>query len=142
MLTKARSISLQWLLIFSSIFALSPASAQDAGLDTEQLSACAYPNLPAIVDGSNTSKEAMSRMGKQVREFVVAVEASLVCLDNAAKKATPENAKVINQLYNNGVDQLNFIAKQYNEQAQRYNRYRQIQENALILQDPLSYRDH
>jgi hypothetical protein len=142
MLTKARFISLQWLLVFSSIFVLSPASAQEASLDTEQLSACAYPNLPTIVDGSNTNQEAMSRMGEQVREFVVAVEASLVCLDNAANKATPENAKIINQLYNNGVDQLNFIAKQYNEQVQRYNRYKQIQDNSLILQDPLSYSDH
>ncbi len=142
MLTQARFVSLQWLFIFSSMFVLSSVSAQEVSLDTEQLRACAYPSLPEIVDGSNTNETAMSLMGKQVGEFVVSVEASLVCLDKAANQASPENAKVINQLYNNGVDQLDFVAKNYNEQVRRYNRYQQVLESSLILQNPSRLNGH
>lgn len=139
MLTRTRFASLQWLFIFSSFFVFSSVSAQEASFDTEQLRACAYPKLPVIVDGSNTNQNAMTDMGKQVRGFIVSVEASLVCLDKASKEASPENAAAINQLYNNGVDQLNFVAKQYNEQVRRYQRYEQVLESSLILQNPYSH---
>lgn len=139
MLTRPHLGRLQWLFIISSFFVFSSVSAQEVSLDAEQLRACAYPKMPVIVDGSNTNENAMSEMGKQVREFVVSVEASLVCLDKASEGASPENAAAINQLYNNGVDQLNFVAKQYNDQVRRYQRYEQVLESSLILQNPYNH---
>ena len=139
MLIRVRSFSLSWLFISFSIFACSSLSAQETSLDQQQLSACGYPDLPVIVDGSNTNKSAMSAMHQQVSEFVVSIEGSLECLDKAANQATPENAEIINQLYNNGVDQLNFIATQYNEQVRLYNRYQQVLDNSMILQNPYNH---
>ncbi|GEM_PF-5744204 len=136
MLIKTRKFSFLCLVALIGVLFLPMANAQDTSLDTEQLAACAFPDLPEMVDGSNTDKEAMTRMGTQVREFIVSIEASLTCLDNAAGTASPDKKAVIDHLYNNGVDQLNFIAKQYNEQVRRFKRYQQVLDSTLHVQDP------
>ena len=85
---------------------------------------CKFPELPAMVDGASSSEEQMVAMGKAVRSYVSAMQASLDCIDAEEAKLgeaiTPDQKASLNYLYNNGVDQMQGIAEAYNEQARAF----------------------
>jgi len=95
----------------------TPVGAETTDLDTVELKACAFVDPPEIIDGSYASRPGMAQMGKDVRIYAADIQASLACLDVASQDVEPEHALLIKQIYNNGVDQLNFIVERSSTSA-------------------------
>ena len=117
------SISVFLLAFFSTGF--SPSSAAEGiDIDPATLSACKFSTPPMLIDGNTASKPEMEELSVAVRTYIAEMQASLDCLKAAADAAESREQAIIHQLYNNGVEQLNFVAGEYNEQVRAYDRYR------------------
>lgn len=95
-----------------------------AGAAELEISHCAFPEPPVVPNGETASEDEMSQAGLDVREYVGAVQSSLECLAVAERsiqnEITDEQQGQLVLLYNTGVDQMNEVADDYNEQVREY----------------------
>jgi hypothetical protein len=92
-----------------------------AELEIEQ---CSFPEPPVVPDGATATEAEMGQAGAAVREFVSGIQSSLECLGEAEKsmgeEITEEQQAQLVTVYNNGVDQMNAVANNYNEQVKTF----------------------
>jgi hypothetical protein len=100
---------------------LATAAARAAELD---VSHCRFPEVPAVPDGTQANEAEMGQAGGAVREFVAGIQTSLQCLTDVEKslgdEITDEQQAQLVAIYNNGVDQMNAVAGQYNAAVRAY----------------------
>jgi hypothetical protein len=67
----------------------------------------------------------MGQAGAAVREFVANIQSSLECLtaaeESMGEDITEEQQVMLVAIYNKGVDQMNEVAANYNEQVRAFN---------------------
>lgn len=89
-----------------------------------EISHCKFPAPPTVPEGSAATEAEMGEAGAAVREFVAGVQSSLACLTEAEKsmgaEITEEQQAQLVTIYNNGVDQMNAVAQNYNEQVRAF----------------------
>ncbi len=94
-----------------------------AGLQVAQAD-CRYPADVSIPDGDSATKEQMTAAGRAVKEYNVAVESYLACLDDEQKAlgdaVTDEQKKMYTSRYNAAVDALNAVVGHYNEEVRAF----------------------
>ncbi len=108
-----------------TLAALLASTAASISVATEvDLSACEFAEQPVIVDGTKASKEEMTESASQVRNYIGAMQDSLACLEQVEKdlgeKITAEQKVEVTDAYNTGVDKLNAVANNYNEQVRAF----------------------
>lgn len=85
------------------------------------ISHCKFPDAPEVPDGAEASETQMGHAGVAVREFVSEIQASLECLTavetSLGEEITEEQQAQLVTIYNNGVDQMQAVAENYNEQV-------------------------
>ncbi len=90
----------------------------------EMLAACAFIKPPQILPGTTLSTNKMRDLSKSVREYAAAMQESLDCMDSVESKLgatiSDQQRATIDTIYNNGVDQLNFITSEFNKQVSAY----------------------
>jgi hypothetical protein len=95
-----------------------------AGAAELEIDHCQFPEAPTVPDGETATEEEMSQAGVNVREYVGAVQSSLECLAAAEQsikdEITEDQQAELVGLYNTGVDQMNAVADEYNEQVREY----------------------
>jgi hypothetical protein len=95
-----------------------------AGAAELNISHCEFPQPPVVPNGETATEEEMGQAGVDVREYVGAVQSSLECLAMAERavqdELTDEQQAQLVGLYNSGVDQMNEVADEYNEQVREY----------------------
>lgn len=109
----------RWMVAAVAAGAVSWAGlGHGAELEIEQ---CSFPQAPAVPDGATATEAEMGQAGAEVREFVAAIQSSLECLGEAEKslgdEITEEQQAELVTVYNSGVDQMNAVANEYNEQV-------------------------
>lgn len=89
-----------------------------------ELSQCAFPEAPSVPDGSTASEAELGQAGADVRDYVAGVQSSLECLtsleDSLGEEITEEQQAQLVTLYNAGVDEMNSVAENYNEQVRAF----------------------
>ncbi len=92
------------------------------------LAGCRFADPPQVIPGIDATKNEMANMGATVRAYIQDMNDSLACLDEkeAALGAgiTGEDKALIDAVYNRGIEQMQIIAKGYNDQLDLYE-YRQ-----------------
>ena len=85
---------------------------------------CAYADPPVLLNGSTAKDSEMRQLTDAVTSYMQAMQASLRCLTVKEQDLDDRLSEVqrttISTLYNNGVDQMNFIAKEYNRQLRSF----------------------
>ncbi len=88
------------------------------------LAACAFVEPPTILQGISSSADEMSDLTVSVRDYIAAMQESLSCMKSVEETLdetiSDERRESIHVVYNNGVDQLNFIADEFNKQVREY----------------------
>lgn len=111
----------KWMVAAVAVVGGALAQAESAELDIAQ---CKFPEPPSIPDGSAASESEMGQAGAEVREFVANVQSSLECLaaaeESAGEEITEEQQAQLVAVYNTGVDQMNAVAAEYNEQVRAF----------------------
>ena len=89
---------------------------------SSQLSSQGQATLVAKPTTLSTNK--MRDLSKSVREYAAAMQESLDCMDSVESKLgatiSDQQRGTIDTIYNNGVDQLNFITSEFNKQVSAY----------------------
>ncbi len=89
-----------------------------------ELDACPFPDEPDIVSGANASEDEMIATGAAVQSYAHDMQEVLACLEGVEAQLgddiTAEQAAVITASYNHGVDLLNEVAGNYNEQVRAF----------------------
>lgn len=115
-----RTFMRDWLVV-AALTVATAASAETNGLDVAH---CQFPDAPTVPDGSVATEEEMGQAGTQVREYVAGVQTSLKCLaeveESMGKEISKDQQNELVSIYNTGVDQMNAVAQDYNEQVQVY----------------------
>lgn len=97
------------------------AASHAAELD---LAHCKFPEPPVVPDGSVATEAEMGQAGSDVREFVSGMQSSLECLTSVETSMgdaiTEEQQAQLVAIYNNGVDQMNAVAQNYNQQVRAF----------------------
>lgn len=100
---------------------LAAAAAAAAELEVGH---CRFPDPPAVPEGAQATESEMGQAGVAVREFVSAVQSSLQCLSETERAMgediTDEQQAQFIAIYNNGVDQMNSVAENYNAQVRAF----------------------
>lgn len=108
-------------LMVAAIAALAAGLVQAAELEVSQ---CRFPDAPQIPAGVSATEADMAQAGSDVREFVSAIQSSLECLSTAeesmGEEITEDQQAQLVAIYNNGVDQMNAVAENYNEQVRAF----------------------
>ncbi|MCZ6644068.1 MAG: hypothetical protein O7F71_21040 [Gammaproteobacteria bacterium] len=90
----------------------------------EILAACAFVEPPTILEASTLSTNKMRDLNESVREYVAKMQESLGCMNSVEKRLSgalsDQDRATIDAVYNNGVDQLNFITNEFNKQVSAY----------------------
>ena len=85
---------------------------------------CAYADPPILLNGSTAKHSEMRQLTDAVTSYMQAMQASLRCLTVKEQDLDDRLSEVqrttISTLYNNGVDQMNFVAKEYNKQLRSF----------------------
>ena len=81
---------------------------------------CGFVDPPIVLDGSTANQSDMARLADAITSYMQSMQASLQCLDvteQDLKDGLSESQRsTISTIYNNGVDQMDFVAKEYNRQ--------------------------
>lgn len=114
-----------WLMAATVAAAASVAAGSAwAEIEGVDLSHCEFPEAPTVPDGNNATEAQMGQAGADVRAFVAEVQTSLKCLaeveESMGEEITEEQQHELVVIYNNGVDQMNAVAQDYNEQVKVY----------------------
>lgn len=112
------SVSKTALLVAVTLVAFALSGRAAAEMD---LSGCAYPDPPPVPDGEVATEAEMGEAGTAVREYVAAVQEALQCLGELEAERgdgiTSEEQATLIERYNQGVDQMNATAQEYNTQV-------------------------
>ena len=96
---------------------LRPASSSD--LETA-FAKCGFDDPPNVLDGSTANQSDLARLADAITSYMQSMQASLQCLDvteQDLKDGLSESQRsTISTIYNNGIDQMDFVAKEYNRQ--------------------------
>lgn len=107
---------LTWTL--AACLAVAGIGAQAAELEIAQ---CKFPAEPTVPDGAVATEAELGEAGSAVREYVSGMQSSLECLSAAetamGEDITEEQQAQLVAVYNRGVDQMNAVAQNYNEQV-------------------------
>jgi hypothetical protein len=89
-----------------------------------ELDACAFATAPELVDGSIASEQEMQATSRAVRAYHDAMQSALACLEQAEQSLgediTDTQRAQVNTLYNQGFDQLQNVATDFNEQVRLF----------------------
>lgn len=115
-----RLLLVVWLSLVTSI-----ATAETATPTAPpELNECTFPEQPAVPNGLDATKDQMAAAGKDIKGYVASMQASLACIDNVQENLDGETGgeqrTLLTKQYNNGVDQLNEVASNYNEQVRAF----------------------
>ena len=106
----------KWVVVLAAL--MVAAGVQAAELE---ISHCKYPEAPAVPDGTTATEAEMGQSGADVRQFVADIESSLECLlaveESLGEDITEEQQATLVAIYNNGVDQMNTVVTDYNQQV-------------------------
>ncbi len=117
---------LSWAAQLSTIaLMIAPATAGEASAQVAnsapELTQCAFVDPPTVIDGSVAESRALRTLDVKIREYVTTMQASLACLDQYQEGQLTELQRLtVDQIYDNGVDQLNFIVDAYNRQVRLF----------------------
>jgi len=107
--------------ILAVVLGVAAGALQAAELDIEH---CKFPEPPVVPEGAEATEAEMGQAGADVREFVANIQSSLECLTEAeqamGEDITEEQQAQLVAVYNNGVDQMNSVAQNYNAQVRAY----------------------
>ena len=96
---------------------LRPASSSDLAT---AFAKCGFVDPPIVLDGSNANESDMARLADAITSYMQSMRASLQCLDVTEKDLkdglSESQRSTISTIYNNGIDQMDFVAKEYNKQ--------------------------
>jgi hypothetical protein len=84
------------------------------------IDACQFAKPPQIAEGMFSNQAEMAEMGNRVRAYAASMQQSLSCLDEAHEAVAPSQRDFLTYIYNNGVDQLNFVVSEYNQQVRQH----------------------
>lgn len=85
---------------------------------------CGFVEPPILLVGVTAMRGEMSQLADAITSYLQSMQASLRCLD-----ATEQDLKdglsdiqrsTISAIYNNGVDQMDFVAREYNRQLRTF----------------------
>ncbi|MDZ7668233.1 MAG: hypothetical protein U5Q16_02020 [Gammaproteobacteria bacterium] len=100
---------------------LLAGAAQAAEMD---ISHCKFPEPPVVPEGAEATETEMGEAGVAVREFVSGIQSSLECLTavetSLGEEITEEQQAELVAVYNNGVDQMQSVAENYNAQVRAF----------------------
>ena len=114
----------------ASLLRAAEGAAQEEGsISSSDLAAafsrCAFIDPPTLQDGLTARQSAMAELATVVTSYLQTMQASLSCLTTTEQDLGDRLSKVqratIDTIYNNGVDQMNFVAKEHNRQVRRFN---------------------
>ena len=114
----------------ASLLRAAEGAAQEEGsISSSDLAAafsrCAFIDPPTLQDGLTARKSAMAELATAVTSYLQTMQASLSCLTTTEQNLGDRLSKVqratIDTIYNNGVEQMNFVAKERNRQVRRFN---------------------
>lgn len=95
--------------------------AQAAEMD---ISHCKFPDAPEVPNGAEATETELGEAGVAVREFVSEIQSSLECLTavetSMGEEITEEQQAELVAIYNNGVDQMQAVAENYNAQVRAF----------------------
>jgi hypothetical protein len=101
--------------------AATPTTAAQSTIAHDELKGCAFVDPPRLVDGALATAAEMQRLTDQIHDYVESMQQSLACLDRLlANPVTRTERQSLEAIYNNGVDQLNFVVGEYNKQVRTY----------------------
>lgn len=107
--------------ILAVVLGVAAGAVQAAELDIDH---CNFPEPPTVPEGAQATEAQMGQAGADVREFVANIQSSLACLTEAeqalGEEITEEQQAQLVAIYNNGVDQMNSVAQNYNAQVRAY----------------------
>ena len=94
-------------------------STSSSGLEAA-FAKCGFVDPPIVLDGSTANESDMARLADAITSYMQSMQASLQCLDvteQDLKDGLSESQRsTISTIYNNGIDQMDFVAKEYNKQ--------------------------
>ncbi len=100
---------------------LSPATAAGSNIAAGDLQQCAFQKPPALIDGQWAGRREMRKLDEDIRTYVAVMQASFACIDRLLERQLTEtDRQMLDSFYNNGVDQLNFIVDEYNQQVREF----------------------
>ncbi len=108
--------------------AVQDEAARWSGISNSDLAAtfakCPYADPPILLNGSTAKHREMRQLADAVTSYMQAMQASLGCLAVTEQDLDDRLSEVqrtaINTIYNNGVDQMNFVANEYNRQLRSF----------------------
>ena len=81
---------------------------------------CGFVEPPIVLDGATAKQGEMSQLADAITSYMQSMQASLRCLDvteQDLKDGLSESQRsTVSTIYNNGVDQMDFVANEYNTQ--------------------------
>lgn len=108
----------------SALALLAATLAVTIGMPAFAQAACNYPAEITLPGGKTATEEQMAAGQKAVKEYLGALEAYQVCLDDEEKAlgeaVTDEQKAVHVKRYNAAVDAMNAIAARYNEEVRNF----------------------
>ena len=85
---------------------------------------CAIPEVVSVPDGEIAGEEEMVAGQKRVKQYMANMQAYLDCIDAEStaigEKQTDEQRVAHVQMYNAGVDAMESLAAQFNDQVKAY----------------------
>ena len=85
---------------------------------------CAIPEVVSVPDGEIAGEEEMVAGQKRVKQYMANMQAYLDCIDAEStangEKQTDEQRVAHEQMYNAGVDAMESLAAQFNDQVKAY----------------------
>jgi hypothetical protein len=95
-----------------------------AGAAEMDVSQCRMPEAPVVPDGQTASEAEMGQAGAEVRDYLAGVQTSLECLAQVqaslGDEITEEQSGLLVALHNAGIDEMEALAGNYNEQVREY----------------------
>ena len=117
------TVLIRTALTATLVFTIAPAIAEQAHstISPVDLKPCAYQQPPTLVDGQWADQRDMRRLDKEIRTYVEAMQASLACVDGLLERQLADtDRQMLDNFYNNGVDQMTFIVEEYNKQVREF----------------------
>ena len=100
--------------------------------------ACDYPDRPAIPDGATASKDDLLAAKASVQEYMQAVDAYLMCIEEAERSAIAEmdnptedellrRDEMLNKRFDAANEEKALVGEQFNQEIRAYNQRVQSQ---------------
>ncbi|MDP6377818.1 MAG: hypothetical protein QF921_10240 [Pseudomonadales bacterium] len=91
-----------------------------------EISNCAFTDPPMFLDPTSTSQEEMAQLADHMQGYVQHMQGALTCLTDKETRfrdqMNKEQRLAVAAIYNNGVEQLNYVVEEYNRLVRAFNR--------------------